>query len=259
MSESSLRTAPPGFTLEQWETFNRDGMIVIEDALSAEEVAVLVDAVDRVTAADPRYEAGKYLGIQNFVERDPALSALIDHERHIGYMYDLYGELLKLQLSELFLRTPGGGHNNLWHPDGARALPYQVFSPTLPLQTKVGYWLTDLTEQQRGNFVYMPGSHRWQTFEGYDTHNEFEGQQVLQVRPGTMTIMHGNIWHMVQANNSEFTRKNLFLAYSPAWITAVDRYRSDPEWLATLNREQQCQATGRAFPTISRSRNWAGP
>ena len=234
-----MRIAPKGFSEAEWETFNRDGIIVIEDALDAEKVAALLDAVDRVAAADPRYVPGNYLSIQNFVERDPVLASLIDDAHHIGYMYDLYGELLKLQLSELFLRTPGGGRNNKWHPDGARALPYQVFSPTLPLQTKVGYWLTDLSEQQRGNFVYIPGSHRRQTFEGYDTHDEFPEQRVLQVKPGAMTIMHGSIWHMVQPNTSTVTRKNLFLAYSPSWITAVDRYMSNPDWLASLNREQQ--------------------
>ena len=72
------------------------------------------------------------MSAQNFVELDPVLSSLIDHPRHIGYVYDVYGEQLKLQLSEMFLRTPSGGRNNKWHPDGARALPYGIFSPILP-------------------------------------------------------------------------------------------------------------------------------
>jgi len=151
----------------------------------------------------------------------------------------LYGELLKFQLSELLLPTPGAGPNNRWHPDGARALPYQVFSPVLPLQIKVGYWLTDLPQPQMGNFVYMPGSHKQQYFEGYDTHESLPGEQILCVPRGTITIMHGSIWHRVEANESDVTRKNLFLAYCPSWITSADRLTSDPEWLNTLTREQQ--------------------
>ncbi|NJN83989.1 MAG: hypothetical protein HC802_18055, partial [Caldilineaceae bacterium] len=154
MQDQTFRTAPPGFTLEQWETFLKDGIIVIENALSGQETDALIAAVDRVASADPRFAPGEFLSVQNFVERDPQLSDLIDHDRHIGFAYDLYGEQLKLQLSELFLRTPGGGRNNRWHPDGARALPYQVFSPTLPLQIKVGYWLTNLSRPAMGNFVY---------------------------------------------------------------------------------------------------------
>ncbi|MEM7032836.1 MAG: phytanoyl-CoA dioxygenase family protein [Chloroflexota bacterium] len=233
------RLAPAGFTPEQWETFNRDGVIIIENALTDDEVEHLLDAVDRVAQNHPKYEPGSYLSVQNFVERDPILASLIDHDRHIGFPYDLYGEQLKLQLSELFLRTPHGGHNNLWHPDGARALPYGVFSPALPLQMKVGYWLTDLPQPKMGNFVYMPGSHRQQYFEGYDTHESAPGEKILCVPKGTMTIMHGSIWHRVEPNESNVTRKNLFLAYCPSWITSADRLTSDPDWLQSLNREQR--------------------
>lgn len=239
MSNEQYRVAPAGFTEEQWETFLEDGIIVMENALSQDEVNELLAAVDRTAEAHEKYEPGAFLSVQNFVERDPVLADLIDHDRHVGYVYDVYGEQLKLQLSEMFLRTPSGGRNNIWHPDGARALPYQVFSPVLPLQIKVGYWLTDLHSPKMGNFVYLPGSHRQQYFEGYDTHESHEDEVILQVPAGSMTIMHGSIWHRVEPNESDITRKNLFLAYCPSWITNADRLTSDPAWLETLNREQQ--------------------
>ena len=239
MSNEQYRPAPPGFTESQWETFLDDGVIVLEDALNQNEVDELLAAVDRTAQAHEKYEPGAFLSVQNFVEHDPTLANLIDHDRHVGYVYDVYGEQLKLHLSELFLRTPGGGKNNMWHPDGARALPYQIFSPVLPLQIKVGYWLTDLTAPKMGNFVYMPGSHRQQYFDGYDTHNSLPGEKILQVPAGSMTIMHGAIWHRVEANESTVTRKNLFMAYCPSWITPADRFNSDPDWFETLNREQK--------------------
>jgi len=233
------RTAPSGFTEEQWETFLREGIITIENALSPDEIQTYLAAIDRLCQKHPKYVEGDYLSVQNFVEWDPTLAGLIDNDRHIGFAYDLYGEQLKLQLSELFLRGYSDGKNNKWHPDGARALPYGVFSPTLPLQIKVGYWLTDLPRAEMGNFVYMPGSHKEQYFSGYDTHNSLPGEVILKVPAGTMTIMHGSIWHRVEPNLSDVTRKNLFLAYCPSWITSADRLISDPDWLATLNREQQ--------------------
>ena len=233
------RKAPPGFTESQWETFLEEGILVFENMLEQSEIEELLAAVDRVATNHEKYAPEAYLSVQNFVERDPVLANLIDHDRHVGFVYDVYGEQLKLQLSELFLRTPAGGRNNKWHPDGARALPYQIFSPTLPLQIKVGYWLTDLSTPKMGNFVYMPGSHRHQYFEGYDTHESLSGEQILQVPAGSMTIMHGSIWHRVEPNESNITRKNLFLAYCPSWVTSADRLTSDPEWLATLGREQQ--------------------
>jgi len=239
MEQITYRPAPPGFSPKQWEQFMEDGLIIIENTLSDEEIQVYLDAIDRVVSADPNYQPGAYLSRQNFVERDPVLASLIDHDRHIGFAYDLYGEQLKLQLSQFFLRTPGGGHNNRWHPDGARALPYGVFSPTLPLQIKIGYWLTDLPQPEMGNFVYRPGSHRQQYLDTYDTHDSLPGERILCVPRGTMTIMHGSIWHRVEPNHSQVTRKNLFLAYCPSWITSADRLTSDPDWLKTLNREQR--------------------
>ncbi|MDP6018316.1 MAG: phytanoyl-CoA dioxygenase family protein [Candidatus Latescibacteria bacterium] len=232
-------TAPPGFTAEQWETFEQDGIIFLEDALSPAEVTRYSDALDRIAAADDRFDPGETFGRENVVELDPALAELIDHPRHIGYAYDLFGELLKLHISQFFIRPPGMKKHNLWHPDGARALPYGVFSPRLPLQIKIGYWLTDLPEDNMGNLVVVPGSHREQYFDPYDTHESVDGELIVKVKAGTLTVMHSSIWHRVEPNTSATARKNIFYAYCPAWITAADRILSNPEWLQGLTREQR--------------------
>ncbi len=46
-------------------------------------------------------------------ELTAAFAALIDHPRHVGYAYDLFGELLKLHQSQFFIRPPGGGRYNI--------------------------------------------------------------------------------------------------------------------------------------------------
>ncbi len=232
-------TAPPGFTRHQWEAFERDGIIFLKDTLSPEEITRYTDALDRVAAADPKFESGETFGRQNVVERDPVLAELIDHPRHIGFAYDLFGEQLKLHISQFFIRPPGMTKRNLWHPDGARAVPYGVFSPRLPLQIKIGYWLTDLPEDHMGNLVVLPGSHRHQYVDQYDTHESIPGELIVKVKAGTLTVMNSSIWHRVEPNTSETVRKNIFYAYCPAWITAADRILSDPEWLQTLTREQR--------------------
>ena len=121
---STHKVAPRGFTLEQWKQFQQDGIILIEDALSENDINEYLEAIDRVTQKDPNYIDGNYYGIEHIVERDPIFTGLIDHPRHIGFAYDIYGELLKLHQSQLFIRSPQKGHNNMWHPDGARAGQY---------------------------------------------------------------------------------------------------------------------------------------
>jgi hypothetical protein len=239
-TDASPRPAPPGFTTEQWETFLGDGFLAVEDALSPDECGRYIDAIDRCArdrGKDPE-KPGEYWGPQNVVEWDPVFTELIDHPRHIGFAYDIYGELTKLHHSQFMLRPRGGWHN-LWHPDGPRALPYNVFSPVLPLQLKIAYWLTDLPEPKMGNFVYMPGSHHEQVQPFYDTHESVPGERIVCCRAGTMTLLHNATWHRVEANESPRVRKNIFYTYSPSWICNQDHWHSDPGWLATLTREQR--------------------
>ncbi len=56
---------------------------------------------------------------------------------------------------------------------------------------------------------------------------------------GTITLMHCNLWHRVEPNESDVLRKNIFLAYCPSWVCEADRHQSSPQWLETLNREQR--------------------
>ena len=234
----TYRLAPPGFSEEQWDQFMEDGFLVIENALSDDEVDRYVEMIDRAAANDPKYDPSKHFGPNTIVESYPEFAELVDHDRHVGYMHDVYGELLKLHISQIFMRPRDGSHN-MWHPDGARAVPYGVFAPEMPIQIKVSYWLTDLPEAEMGNFVCMPGSHRQQYFDHYDTHDSVPGELILKVPKGTMTLMHCNTWHRVEPNHSDVVRKNIFLAYCPSWVCEADRHKSDPDWLATLNREQR--------------------
>ena len=142
MSEA-YTVAPAGFTDEQWDVFMRDGFLTIENALSPDEVQLYLDAIDRVVEERKEFDGAKSHSTKNLVTTDLTFTALIDHPRHVGYPYDIYGEQLKLHSSHFLLR-PRGSNVNIWHPDGPRALPYGVFSAELPLQLKIAYWLTDL-------------------------------------------------------------------------------------------------------------------
>ena len=121
---SAYRVAPPGFSREQWREFQERGIVILEDALTPEEVAYYRDAVDRVCSRDPGYVEGTTdYRVSNAVEADPAIAELIDHPRHVGYAYDLYGEMLKIIRSDIFVR-PRDTDSNMWHPDSPRATPY---------------------------------------------------------------------------------------------------------------------------------------
>ena len=247
MADTQFLKAPPGFTPEARARFERDGFVTIENAIPEADVERYLAAIERVTSRDPNYDPAKFYDRDNVVELDPVFAEIIDHPRHVGIFYDFFGELLKLHLSQFFCRPPGGEHNK-WHYDGPRAVPYTTFSPTLPLCMKVAYWLTDLPEPGMGNMVLMPGSHRQPYFDHYDTWESVPGEHIVCARKGTMTIVHSSIWHRVEPNRSTVTRKNLFYAYCPSFVTPQDRYQSNPAWLATLTRERRIIMRSYAYP-----------
>jgi hypothetical protein len=235
----SLKRPPPGFTLSQWREFQDRGLLVIENAFSDQELAVWRAAILRVQSAGETRPDG-FFTLRNFVERDPAFASLIDHSAYLGFVYDLYGEMLKLQLSEVFVRAPGDGSRpERWHIDGPRVLPYAAFAPGAPMQVKVGIWLTDVLHPGMGNLAFVPGSHRQQYFDAYDTHEVARGEEQLCVRCRSLTLMDTALWHRTVRNDSAMTRMNLYLGYSPSWLPTSDREISDPVWLASLNREQR--------------------
>ncbi|SDT68119.1 phytanoyl-CoA dioxygenase family protein [Actinoplanes derwentensis] len=221
--------APPGFTDESWAAFARDGILVIEDALSPAVVADLNDAVVRHGEDNPLH----------IVADDERFTELIDHPAHIGFVYDVYGEMLKLLRSEYFRREPGTIVRNSWHFDGPRPLPFSVFTGALPLRIKAAYWLTPLPTAGMGNLVFIRGSHRWDFLPEYQTHEPHPQEERLIVRPGALTLMWSGLWHRVDVNDSDTTRQNIFLEYGPSWVVTSDRQLAEPAWAAELSRERR--------------------
>ena len=190
------------------------------------------------TADAADYHDGEFFYRENIVELDPTLTDLIDHPRHVGLAYDIYGELLKLHQTQLFIRTPQEKpqqQNGI--PMAREPCPMVSSRKRYPCRSRSVTGWTDLPQDQMGNLVVvLPGSHRNQYQDAYDTHDSLPGELILKPRRGAMTIMHSSIWHRVEPNFSKVTRKNFFIAYCPSWLTAADRVTSDPDWLATINR-----------------------
>ncbi len=236
---TAYKKAPPGFTREQWQIFMREGYLLIEDAISPQDVRRYIEAIDRIAPGHPsRRRVNPFRPTDGVAHLDPVFAEVIDHPRHVGFAYDLYGEQLKLHNSQAFIRPPGKSGAR-WHNDGARVMPYAVYSPILPLQLKVAYWLTDLPRPRMGNLVVYPGSHRSRRFDANAKLGSVEGEVPICVKAGTMMLIHSHIFHTVMDNESDVSRYNLFYTYCPSWVCEADRLCCDEEWLKTLTREQR--------------------
>lgn len=227
------------FDAISWKHFLKKGILHIRGAVPPANVARLKkDLHQRFVEEDLASSGGR---LTNSILISPKLADLIDHPSYIQYMYQVYGDSLKLLSSISFIRPQLQNSKNIndWHFDGPRRIPFNHFSPVLPLRMKVGVWLTDVLKPEHGAFTYIPGSHKTEMIPQYKTHHEHGRQKPLLVKAGDITIMHGNLWHRVLGNQSGPDRLNVFLEYGPAWLQSSDHFSFEPSWVERLSRPKQ--------------------
>ena len=205
--------------------FERDGFVLIEGALSADELGRLTAAVDRVHRAE-RGTRGGPLHLLAFCGRDAAFLELLDHPRTLPLVVETLGTNVFMYHCHLDVHPPEAPDLAgpwMWHQDGGVVNRDLEGSPRPRLSVKVAYFLTDLSEPGRGNFVVLPGSHLANAIDrppGDD--NELPGAMPVLARAGDAVLFDRRVWHMRSPNLSRATRKALFYAYTFRWVRARD-------------------------------------
>jgi Phytanoyl-CoA dioxygenase (PhyH) len=205
--------------------FDRDGYVLIEGALSPEEVRRLTAAVDRVYDAE-RGDGGGPLHLLAFCGRDAAFLELLDHPRTLPLVVDTLGPNVFMYHGHLDVHPPETtvlARPWMWHQDGGVVNRDLEGSPRPRLSVKIAYFLTDVSEPGRGNFVVLPGSQRSNTIvRPPDDDNDLPGSLPLLARAGDAVMFDRRVWHMRSPNASRLTRKALFYAYTFRWVRARD-------------------------------------
>ncbi|HVJ64668.1 MAG TPA: phytanoyl-CoA dioxygenase family protein [Bdellovibrionota bacterium] len=229
-----LLSRPAGFSEEQWQTFMRDGLLVIPNAIAPSELK-LADSILLALAKSQSLRLNHVVGLCR------EMATFIDHPAYAGLVYDVYGEGLRLLSSQGFVRPPEepGTKRNDWHFDGPRVLPFHLFSEALPMRIKVGIYMSDVTKEKWGNLIYIPGSHRWPHLEQYKTHEKHPEERQLKVEAGTIVLMYSGLWHRVAENTGPHTRRNLYLEYGPSWLQNSEAQGFRADYLESITREQR--------------------
>lgn len=218
------------------ERFERDGYLIVEDALDPDHVARLIEAVDRTWSAhrgDPPVAGAEPLHLLAFVGRDPRFLELLDHEPILRLVVDLLGWNVFMYHCHLDVHPPAVGRlpaKWMWHQDGGVQNRDLETHPRPRMSVKVAYFLSDVSEPGRGNFVVLPGSHLRDTVERPANDGaDLAGAVAIRVRPGTAVLFDRRLWHMRSENRSALTRKALFYAYTYRWVRARDDHHIPPE------------------------------
>ena len=210
--------------------FERDGFVVVDNALPAVMVKELIEAVDSVKPS------------VDFIGKDDRFLELIDWHRTLPKVWGILGWNIHLYHTHITVTPPVPLEDRPtkkrlhWHQDSGRVNLDIETIPAPRISVKIGYFLTDVSEGSRGNFSVIPGSHLKDEVE-YPADGVSNPPDALEVRvpAGTAVIFDRRIWHAGGWNFSDITRKVLFVGYSLRWFhprdeMTVSRYmdRCDP-------------------------------
>lgn len=236
-------------TEEERANFERDGFIVVKDALPASMVEGLVEVVDRLGACE------------DFLGKDDLLLELIDWHRTFPKVWGILGWNIHSYYTQMLVTPPEDEehqrtkHRRGWHQDSDRINADIEPGPQPRISIKVGYFLTDLTRGGYGNFSVLPGSQLKREIE-LPADGVSDPEEAIEIKgaAGTAVIFDRRLFHARGWNLSEVTRKVLFVGYSHRWIHPRDERtvahvmeRSDPI------RRQLLGAKTRAMGTSSPS------
>jgi ectoine hydroxylase-related dioxygenase (phytanoyl-CoA dioxygenase family) len=113
-----------------------------------------------------------------------------------------------------------------WHRDGG-AINDIDLKPAPLLSIKVAFYLSDLSEPGRGQTYVIKGSHT--SYEKCPANDELPVNAFpVCVEPGSALLFDRRMIHSIRSKNeSDITRKAIFVQYAHRWLCAVDAMTVD--------------------------------
>ena len=154
---------------------------------------------------------------------------MVDCETTFPKVWDILGWNIYLYHSHIDVTPPSGpsppsgSPTVAWHQDSLRVNEEIESSPRPRLSLKIGYYLSDVSEPGRGNTLIVPGSHLNDEIEvPADQRSNPPGSIPICVSPGDAVIIDRRLWHSRSRNQSDITRRVLWMGYSYRWLRPKD-------------------------------------
>lgn len=215
---------------EQRQAFERDGFLVVPNALQAETVDRLVAASDRLAELflkkpklqdRPEYN---HLDLRPGILREEALFDLIDNSSTVPLIVQLMSPNIHLHSSTLIYKRPDNPDappfRRGWHRD--IRIPRDLGHQGLPLVgIKICYCLTDFQQSDCGMTVMARGTHKRTEPLGIPK-GEVDPTGVdicdLRLNKGDALFFENRIFHTASPNRSDRVSKVLMYGYAYRWM-----------------------------------------
>ncbi|MFB6136417.1 MAG: phytanoyl-CoA dioxygenase family protein [Halobacteriaceae archaeon] len=249
----------------QFEQYQREGYVVVEDVLSPAEVTAVRERLGEYVRREREGEsfermlepdAGggddfdregepvrKFEGV-GMAREDDVFRDLAFHEDVLDVVAQLQGPNLKLLRSAAMLKPPRVGSEKKFHQDAA-------YYPIHPMDHVTVWVALDEATEENGCMQVVPGAHT----DGLLRHEAVEyetditlaerdygpGDAVsLPMEPGSALFQHCLLPHYTAPNESDEWRRAFIVAYMRARSRFTEA--NPPEWVDSLH------ATGEEFP-----------
>jgi ectoine hydroxylase-related dioxygenase (phytanoyl-CoA dioxygenase family) len=242
-------------TPEQRQQFDRDGYIIVEDALAEigldrvraayERVQAETEAAWRQSVIDGTFKGGYGNGpdahtMGNIHEYDDIFLDLAANPCITPILEEVVGPNFQVMEMVCHCHHAGTGAHTAWHRDWP---PYR--HPKYALKAKVFYFLDDQTEDM-GCFSLVPGSHKIdddpprEEYTG-PTLEDMPGFKKIIGPAGSAIIWDVTCWHTGTANTGNQDRRIVIYGYQPFWVKKWGSSRPPQniiDWANTPARRQ---------------------
>lgn len=240
-------------TEQQRADFGRDGYFIIRGAIEPGLLERLIEAQDRVYAQqkaqgrlNPQDQSMHLMG---FLHRDKAFLELLELPTVFPLVWGILGWNIHAYHHHIDLHpgiSPDVRKTWRWHQDGGRQNLEIETEPVRPLlSVRTAFYLSDLSEPGRGNFMCIPGSHKTSRLRRPgDPTADFEqppGAIEVCAGQGDVVVFDRRLYHGRSDNYSKITRRCLFIGWTYRWIAPHEDRVITPQhpWWNELTPIQQ--------------------
>ena len=243
--------------------FFANGFVQIADALPADRVNELLDAVDSVHdrfAEHPhRNPTPGGFNMRPVIDKHPAFRQLLIAPKTFPVVVRLLDHFnIQLMQSHLFEAEPCGrtGVDRVtgWHNDGGEPA-LEVNGIRAFGSLKVGYFLRDRLDDDMGSLMVVPGSHRIQGSPAFIDGDDPVGAIQIKARAGDAVIFHQGLWHAAAVNRADDARILLYYGYGYRVFRPIDYQSFSADFLADASPVERqllgetCNHQGYYVPT----------
>ncbi len=209
-------------TEQQRQNFDRDGFLVVPNALTPETVAQLVEAGDHLMQKFLDDPQETYLQLRQGIVQEEAFAGLVAHSTTVPLVVQFLGPNIHLHSASLIYKKPrdpaATAPERGWHRDIGIAEDLG-HNGLLRLGIKVCYCLTDFHQPNAGLTLMAPGSHFLQEPLGIAA-GQVDPDQVSEPRlnAGDALFFENRTYHTAAPNLSHNLSRVIIHGYAYRWM-----------------------------------------